>query len=422
MEQLSLNNQSMLYENILESMDNGVIALDYEGKIITFNAAAAQILGIPAHDALGKYYPEVFFQSEGNDEFNDVLINVIHTRQTHVYREVPFLRGAQTIVPLGITSSLLRDERGNDYGVVSVFSDLTELKKRQFLQDTLTRYVSKQVVELILQHPETIVLDGEEREATILFSDIRGFTSLSEKMHPKTVVQMLREYFSLMVGAVFQFHGTVDKYIGDALMAIFGAPTPQPKHAELAVRAALEMKTLLSRFNAERVKTGQEPLEIGIGIHTGNVVVGNIGSEKRLEYTAIGDAVNLSSRLEGINKEYGTSIIISEFTYHQISAQMIVRELDEVRVKGRRKPVKIYEVLGNTEDLSAPITELLVHFADGLTSYRQQHWDRAMAYFQQALHCVPADGPSHLYLERCALYKQQAPQENWDGVFEMHSK
>ena len=195
----------MLYENILDSIDNGVIALDFEGKIITFNNAASHILGIDPSQALGKYYPEVFFQLEGNDEFNDVLINVIDTRQTHFYREVSFVRDENTIVPIGITSSLLKDDKGNDYGVVSVFSDLTEIKKRKFLQDTLIRYVTKQVVDLILENPETIVLDGEEREATILFSDIRGFTSLSEKMKPKELVKILREYFTLMVGAVFKF-------------------------------------------------------------------------------------------------------------------------------------------------------------------------------------------------------------------------
>ena len=237
-------NTTMLYENILDSMDNGVIALDFEGKIITFNVAASKILGIDVEHALGKYYPEVFFELQGNDEFNDVLINVIYTRQTHVYHEVTFSRDKDTVVPIGITSSLLKNDQGIEYGVVSVFSDLTEAKKREFLQDTLTRYVTKQVVDLILEHPESIILDGEEREATILFSDIRGFTSIAEKMEPKELVQMLCEYFTIMAGAVFNFQGTVDKFIGDCIMAIFGAPTPQPNHAELAVSSALEMKRL----------------------------------------------------------------------------------------------------------------------------------------------------------------------------------
>ena len=415
-------NAAMLHENILASMDNGVLALDFEGKIITFNAAASRILGIDAGQAIGKYYPEVFFQFEKNDEFNDVLINVIASRQTHFYREVRYVRGENTVVPLGITSSLLRDERGNDYGVVSVFSDLTEMKKREFLQDTLTRYVTKQVVDLILEHPEKIVLDGEEREATILFSDIRGFTTISERLSPPQLVLMLREYFTLMVGAVFDFQGTVDKFIGDALMAIFGAPTPQPNHAELAIRTALQMQALLQTFNARRLQQGSIPIRIGVGINTGNVVVGNIGSEQRLEYTAIGDAVNLASRLEGINKEYGTQIIISEFTYHQIQDRFVARELDEVRVKGKHEPVKIYEVLGQPGTLAENTRRLCDQFAQGLASYRKRAWEAAITQFQQTLERVPSDVPSQLYLQRCAMYRQTPPPEDWDGVFEMKTK
>jgi adenylate cyclase len=416
------NSTAMLYENILASMDNGVIALDFEGKIITFNAAASKILGIDAGQALGKYYPEVFFQLEGNDEFNDVLIHVIDTRQTHFYREVSYVRNENRVVPLGITSSLLKDEQGNDYGVVSVFTDLTEIKKRQFLQDTLTRYVTKQVVDLILDHPETIVLDGEEREATILFSDIRGFTSLSEKMPPKELVKMLRDYFTLMVGVVFQFQGTIDKFIGDAIMSIFGAPTSQPNHAELAVQTALEMWRLLDMFNAYRVRKGQEPIDIGVGISTGKVVVGNIGSEERLEYTAIGDTVNLASRLEGVNKLYGTHIIISEYTYHYVKDSLVERELDEVRVKGKHEPVIIYEVMGNPGEISEITIKLRDRFAQGLVHYRKKEWDQAITQFQQALQLVPSDVPSRLYIDRCIMYKQNSPPDDWDGVFEIQTK
>lgn len=422
MSNISLHNQDMLHENILESMDNGVIALDFEGKIITFNAAASRILGIAAEDALGKYYPEVFFLYEGNDEFNDVLITVIDTRQTHMYKEVPFARDEHTQIPLGITSSLLHDEYGNEYGVVSVFSDLTEVKKRQFLQDTLTRYVTRQVVELILEHPETIVLDGEEREATLLFSDIRAFTSLSEKMSPTDVVHMLREYFTLMVDAVFEFQGTIDKFIGDALMAIFGAPTPQPNHAELAVLTSLRMQTLLAMFNAKRIQEHVTPVEIGIGIHTGTVVVGNIGSEQRLEYTAIGDAVNLASRLEGINKEYGTSILVSEMTLQQIQQELVCREVDKVRVKGRLEPVRIYEVLGLPANVKDPTQKVCEVFEQGLMQYRNRQWTEALENFQAVLRYIPDDGPSQCYVGRCLNYQQTPPPESWDGVFDMRSK
>ncbi len=419
---VSVESTAWLHENILDSMDNGVIALDFEGKIITFNAAASRILHIPVEKALGRYYPEVFFELQGNDEFNDILINVIYTRQTFMHREVTFMRDEQTPVPLGITSSLLKNDQGEEYGVVSVFSDLTEVKKRKFLEDTLTRYVTKQVVDLILENPESIILDGEEREATVLFSDIRGFTSLSESMKPTEVVQMLREYFRLMVGAVFDFQGTVDKFIGDAIMAIFGAPTPQPNHAELAVRSALNMQTLLQEFNTNRAKEGKTPIHVGVGINTGDVVVGNIGSEERLEYTAIGDAVNLASRLEGINKQYGTAIIISEQTYQQASSCLEVRELDKVRVKGKFKPVKIFEAMGLCGEIAPEIQQLQTNFTRGIEFYRQREWDNAILAFQEALQRVPSDVPSRLYIQRCEAYKASPPDDQWDGVFEMTTK
>jgi adenylate cyclase len=415
-------NTAMLHENILDSMDNGVIALDFEGKIITFNAAAAKILAIPSGQALGRYYPEIFFGLEDNDEFNDVLINVIDTRETFMYREVTFVRDDGEAIPLGITSSLLKDERGEDYGVVSVFSDLREAKKRQFLQETLTRYVTRQVVDLILEHPEDIILDGEEREASVLFCDIRGFTTFSEKMAPKELVRMLREYFSLMVEAVFSQQGTVDKFIGDCVMAIFGAPTPQDDHAERAVCTALAMRDAVEIFNERRIQEGVEPIRIGVGINTGNVVVGNIGSEQRLEYTAIGDAVNLASRLEGINKQYGSSIMISESSANRLSDEIVLRELDEVRVKGKREPVKIYEVMGRRGELPAELEQVRTGFMQAMQLYKSRAWQQALQKFQQVLEELPADTAARVYVDRCLAYKDSPPPENWDGVFEMTTK
>jgi adenylate cyclase len=238
----------------------------------------------------------------------------------------------------------------------------------------------------------------------------------------KEIQERIEEYFTLMVDAVFEFQGTIDKFIGDALMAIFGAPTPQPNHAELAVLTALRMQTLLKTFNAKRIQGGLTPVEIGIGIHTGNVVVGNIGSEQRLEYTAIGDAVNLASRLEGINKEYGTCILISEMTLRQIQQELVCREVDKVRVKGRLEPVRIYEVLGFPENVKDETRKACEAFEQGLVQYRERQWSEALDNFQAVLQYVPDDGPSQCYIERCLGYQQTPPPESWNGVFDMRSK
>jgi adenylate cyclase len=332
-------------------MDNGVMVVDFEGRIVIFNAAAEKILGIDADRVLRRYYQEVFFQSEGNDEFNDVLISVIAARRSLVYMEARFLRSDAGCIPLGITGSLLRDGLGSAYGAVLVFSDLSEIKRRQFLQDAFGRYVTKQVVDLVLSNPDTFVLDADEREATILFSDIRGFTEISENLPPKDLVALLREYFALMVGATLKFQGMVDKFIGDAVMGIFGAPMALPNHAELAVRTALEMLSLVEVFNCRRFRQGHTypVVRIGVGICTGTVLVGNIGSEERLEYTAIGDTVNLAARLEGLNKQYGTCIIVSQGTYEQVESLVIAKELGRVRIRGKRRAVRVFEVLGMKE-------------------------------------------------------------------------
>ncbi len=227
---------------------------------------------------------------------------------------------------------------------------------------------------------------------------------------------------SLMVGAVFEFQGTIDKFIGDALMAIFGAPTPQPNHAELAVLTALRMQELLKDFNVRRMQENAAPISIGIGVHTGNAVVGNIGSEQRLEYTAIGDAVNLASRLEGINKEYGTSIIISEMTWQQIERPLLCRDVDRVRVKGRREPVKIFDVVGLPDSVPDNVHRMCGVFGQGMTLYRARQWNEAQECFQAALHYVPNDGPSLRYIERCSQYAQSPPNQSWDGVFDMTTK
>jgi len=404
-----------LYGNILDSMDNGVIALDFEGTIITYNRAASQILGIEREAAIGKSYREVFFGTKGNDDFNDVLVKVIFSGETNFYREVLFFRGDNTTVPLGITCSLLTDSSDEDYGILAVFTDMTNIKKSEFLQDTLTRYVTKQVVARILENPDNIELDGEERDATILFTDIRGFTSITEMTDPRDLVSLLRGYFTLMVGAIFQFNGMVDKFIGDSIMAVYGAPSPEPGHARMAVETALEMQGHIEVFNLSRKKNGLIPIQIGIGISTGPVIVGNIGSPDRFEYTAIGDTVNLASRLEGINKTYGTGIIISGSTYGEIREEFVCRELDRVLVRGKKRPLPVYEVIGCAGEEDGPRDEFVGRYNESLALFRNRRWDDARKSFCRVLKLRPGDTTSELYRDRCTAFKRKSPPEDWDG-------
>jgi len=225
---------------------------------------------------------------------------------------------------------------------------LTEEKEKKVIQGMFSNYVSKSIVDELIKHPEKLELGGEDKDITVLFSDIRGFTTLSEKLTPQELVAHLNEYLSVMTEIVFKYEGTLDKYVGDEIMAFWNAPVEQDDHPELACCAALDMMSALHGLNDNWPE--EKRLNIGIGLNTGIMTVGNMGSMSRMDYTLMGDNVNLGARLEGTNKIYGTNIIISEFTYGKIKDKFICRELDNIRVKGKKKPVKIYEVFDVVED------------------------------------------------------------------------
>jgi class 3 adenylate cyclase/CHASE2 domain-containing sensor protein len=232
-----------------------------------------------------------------------------------------------------------------------VYRILTEEKEKKAIQGMFSNYVSKSVVDELIKHPEKLELGGEDKEITVLFSDIRGFTTLSERLTPQALVSHLNEYLSAMTEIIFEYEGTLDKYVGDEIMAFWNAPIEQENHTELACRTALDQMKKLHELNSNWPP--EKRLNIGIGLNTGVMTVGNMGSTSRMDYTLMGDNVNLGARLEGTNKVYGTNIIISEYTYKKIKDMFVVRELDNIRVKGKKKPVKIYELL----DLMEGVTE-----------------------------------------------------------------
>jgi adenylate cyclase len=236
------------------------------------------------------------------------------------------------------------------FGGITVYRILTEERQRQYTRRAFQQYVSPEVVERIMQNPEALQFGGELRNLTVLFSDIRDFTTFTEKNDPHVVVQMLREYLTEMTRIVIEEGGTLDKYIGDAVMAEFGAPIAYPDHALRGCRAALRMAAEVERLTAKWTAEGREPFRIGLGVNTGNMVVGNLGSEQLFDYTVIGDEVNLGARLESLNKDYQTDkhIIISEGTYEAAGDTIQVKRLGEVKVKGKTRPVVVYELFGLT--------------------------------------------------------------------------
>ncbi|MGE3908782.1 MAG: CHASE2 domain-containing protein [Chloroflexota bacterium] len=308
------------------------------------------------------------------------------------------------------------------YTAVVFYRVIFEQGQTRALRGVLTQYLSPSVVEHVTRDPDSLKLGGDQREMTVMFSDLRGFTTFSESLDPETLVHLLNEYLTIMSDVIFKYEGTIDKYMGDAIMAFWGAPQHQPDHASLACRAALEMVQELEKLNARWSQEGRPPLAMGIGINTGIMKVGNMGSSSRFDYTVLGDAVNLASRLEGLNKEYGTTLIVSKATLDESGGTFHERFLDLVAVKGKREPVEVYEIL-DAERLPGLVDSPAVQaYQEGIELYRERDWLGAAARFQEAVRLNPNDRPSAVYLQRCEDLLHDPPPVDWDGVYVMTRK
>jgi adenylate cyclase len=313
---------------------------------------------------------------------------------------------------------------GFAYVFFEAYRNLVIERRSRYLRKAFSSYVSSDLVDEILRDPDKLKLGGENKKVTLLFSDIRGFTSLSESIPPEMLVSVLNEYLSPMTQIVMEERGTLDKYIGDAVMAIFGAPLDVPDHAIRACQAALSMLKKLGQINNEWRKRNFPSIAIGIGINTGEAIVGNMGANMRFDYTAIGDSVNLASRLEGLNKLYGTEIIISKSTLENLNsseAPFLFRELDVVQVKGKEEPISIFELV-NTFSNDTNKTKLVTMFTEALNRYREGKFHEAKEKFTEILRNFPNDTPSALYKERCQEYILHPPPLDWTGVYTAKEK
>ena len=292
--------------------------------------------------------------------------------------------------------------------------------KRQ-LANLFGHYIPPELVDEMSKSPEEYSLEGETREMTVLFSDVRGFTSISEGMDPKQLTQLMNALLTPMTRVIHKNRGTIDKYMGDAIMSFWGAPLADPEHARHALDAAMEMMDELKIMQADFKQRGWPDVNIGIGLNTGNMNVGNMGSEFRMAYTVLGDAVNLGSRLEGLTKNYGVNIIASENTINEIP-EYLSRELDLVRVKGKNEPVAIFEPIGHRNDLDESAISELNAYRQALSHFRAQSWDKAEADFFNLRQVNPERLLYQVYLDRIKFYRREPPGNDWDGVFTHTSK
>ncbi len=403
-------------ESMLESMSNGVVTLDDAGRIATCNAAGLKILGVRPEAIVGRSAEEYFAGT--NAWVLEKLAAVGESGQANVTMDAELAVGEERR-SVNLTALALMDAAEKRMGSMLLIENVSNEKR---LKATMSRYMDPNIADrLVAAGAEA--LGGQSVEATILFADIRNFTALSEQLGPHGTVALLNEYFSLMVECIQREGGMLDKFIGDAIMAGFGVPVPLEDGVDRAVRAAIAMMRALTLWNAQRGAEGRSRVDIGIGLNTDSVVAGNIGSKKRMDYTLIGDGVNLASRLEGACKEYGTHILASEFTVRRLRGTYRLRELDRIVVKGKSQPVGIYELLDYHSEESFPnMSDALGLFRDALAKYRRRDFAGAGRLFGEALAAHPGDRAAQVYIERCAALAGSPPPDDWDGVWTMASK
>ena len=401
-------------ESMLESMSNAVITMDQERKIVTCNAAGLKLFDVENDDILDTKADEFFVG--GNEWLLGIIDRVDESLESDHFMDAS-LQGEEEL-SVNLTILPLFDEEKKKLGTMIMIEDISSEKR---VKSTMARYMDPALADQLLGSGEEI-LGGASTEATILFSDIRSFTTLTEELGAQGTVSLLNEYFTLMVDCISEEEGMLDKFIGDAIMAAYGIPIGHGDDEDRAMRSAISMLTVLHEFNADRIKKELHPVNIGIGLNTDSVVSGNIGSPKRMDYTVIGDGVNLAARLESACKAYSAQLLISEYTFAKLKGTYRIRDVDDVIVKGKTKPVRVYEVLDfHTEETYPNLMEGVNQFKSGRQLYHDGNFDKAINAFNEVLKINPKDTLAETYVERCEHLIKENP-DSWDGVWVMTSK
>jgi len=407
-------------ESMLQSMSNGVVTLNEEGRIATCNQAGLRIFRVQPDAILAQTAAQFF--GDANPWVLDRINVVDETLQSDTLMDAEMIvAGEKVSVNLTVLPLMSQEDGGvrKRLGTLLMIEDISSEKR---MKSTMSRYMDPRVAAQLMAGGED-ALGGKSVTATVLFCDIRGFTTLSEELGPSRTVSLLNEYFSIMVEVITKQGGMLDKFIGDAIMAAFGLPVAHDDDEDRAVRAAIGMVNALTEWNTQRAAEGKAAVNIGIGLNTDDVVSGNIGSPRRMDYTIIGDGVNLASRLESACKEYAARILMSENTYKRLRGTYRVREIDSVLVKGKRQPVAIYEVLDyHTPETFPNLMEAVNYWNSGLGYYRHGDWERAIRAFREAAAINADDKLPPMYIERCQYLIETPPGKDWSGVWVMKTK
>ena len=415
-------------QSILSSMHDAVLTFDEHGVVKTCNPAGLRILKVPHEAAILEQQASVLFG--GPNEWLLHKLEAVHENEEFLDAEIQ-IEGETLSVNITLTPLMGKNEKrqevdsapkDNIIGAMLMIEDISSEKR---MKSTMSRYMDPELADQLMTADgnDDDIMGGKQSVGTVLFSDVRSFTTITEELGAQGTVKLLNDYFTIMVDCITDEGGMLDKFIGDAMMCIFGTPVPHEDDPDRAVRAAIRMMTDLKVFNDKRSTEGKMPIDHGMGINTDSIVSGNIGSPKRMDYTVIGDGVNLAARIESACKQYGAHILISEFTHKAVKATYRTRQVDYVIVKGKTEPVGVYEVLDFHDDESYPnLVEALGLFNDGYRSWNLGKWDQATKLFNSVKKINPNDKAAQLYIDRCNHMKKNPPKGTWDGVWVMTSK
>jgi len=400
-------------ESILRSMSSGVITFDEDTRIAKVNVAAAAILEIDADAVIGMD-AQTMLEGGANAWILDELQAVRSDNQPRSFLDVDVRTAKDRTISANVSVVPLVGEGDAPVGLLILIEDISDEKR---MEGAMRRFMTQKVVDQVLQRQDELLF-GTSCIASVLFADIRSFTTMAEALTARETVDMLNEIFGELVDAVSVSDGVLDKFMGDAVMAVFGAPLSSGRDPANAVDCAMGMMAAQARLNLKRRERGQTELRLGIGVSTGDVIAGTIGSPKRMDYTVIGDSVNLASRLQTLTKTYKVSIVVCEATAMAVKEAHILRELDLIRVRGRKRPEKVFQLLTYHTDQTFPhMTELLAAYARGRARLLERDWAAAAAAFEEALRFNPADHPSLVMLERTNALMKAPPGADWDGVW-----
>ncbi len=419
----TIKQQEQMQRDILRSLSNGVISTDKEGHIIAANESAKKLLGLDSNESLEGHSVSKLVQIEKGDfsKWFGMALNDKNRQQYYPDQTLQPAKGEeQHSINLSINTIADANDSKKISGALVVMDDISDEKR---LKSTMYRYMTQELAEQLLENPDAAKMGGDRKEVSVLFSDIRSYTTLTETLAAEEVVELLNQYFESMVDAVFAHKGILDKYIGDAIMAVFGSPLPLDDHEWMSVQTAVDMRHRLTDFNAKRRAENKKTIKIGIGINSDTVISGNIGCSKRMEFTAIGDGVNLGARLEGATKIYGTDIVISESTYRPVSDRIWTRELDFIKVKGKNNPVAVYELVGlRSETVSDQKQQVIEHYEKARQHYLNRKFALAIAGFATVLEIDSHDKAAALHMERCQYWLTNPPIGEWDGAWSLTEK